>query len=77
LSEGIQQSLLSKLEEAGDKIDSAYETGDTNKLLGAMGSLYAFINELESNNEAEAHPDSETWEEQAELITERIETVLS
>jgi hypothetical protein len=29
-----------------------------NKLLGAIGSLNAFINELQSNNEAASHPDS-------------------
>jgi hypothetical protein len=77
LSDGIRNSLFSKLEEAGDKVDSAYESGDINKLLGAMGSLNAFINELQSINEAASHPDSETWIEQAEFIIERIETVFS
>ena len=76
LSEGIKQSLLSKLEEAGDKIDSAYESGEMNKLLGATGSLEAFINELQSNNEAALYPDSETWKKQAEYITDRIEILI-
>jgi len=58
LSDGVRNSLLSKLEEAGDKIDSAYESGEMNKLLGAIGSLNVFINELQSNNEAASHPDS-------------------
>jgi len=58
LSDRVRNSLFSKLEEAGDKIDSAYELGDMNKLLGAIGSLNAFINELQSNNEAASHPDS-------------------
>jgi len=75
LSDGVRNSLLSKLEEAGDKINSAYESGEMNKLLGAIGSLNAFINELQSNNEAASYPDSENWEEQAEFIIERIETI--
>jgi hypothetical protein len=77
LSDGVKNSLFSKLEEAGDKVDSAYESGDMNKLLGAIGSLNAFINELQSNNEAASHPDSETWREQAEYIIDRIETIIS
>ena len=77
LSDGVRNSLFSKLEEAGDKIDSAYASGDMNKLLGAIGSLNAFINELQSNNEAASHPDSETWKEQAEFIIERIGTIFS
>ena len=72
LSDGVRNSLFSKLEEAGDKIDSAYESGDMNKLLGAIGSLDAFINELQSDNEAASHPDSKTWEEQAEYIIDRM-----
>jgi hypothetical protein len=77
LSEGIKQSLLSELKDAGDKIDSAYESGEMNKLLGATGSLNAFINELQTNNEAASHPDLETWKEQAEFIIERLETIIS
>jgi len=77
LSDGIKQSLLSKLEEAGDKIDSAYESGEMNKLLGALGSLEAFINELQSNNESSSYSDSETWKKQAEYIVDRIEILIS
>jgi len=77
LSDGVRNSLFSKLEETGDKIDSAYESGDMNKLLGAIGSLNAFINELQSDNEAASHPDSEVWKEQAEYIIYRMKTVVS
>jgi len=77
LSDGVRNSLFSKLEEAGDKIDSAYESGDTNKLLGAIGSLNAFINELQSNSEAASYPDSETWREQAEYIIDRMKIIVS
>ena len=77
LSDGVRNSLFSKLEEAGDKIDSAYESGDMNKLLGAIGSLNAFINELQSDNEAASHPDSETWKKQAGYIIERTEILIS
>ncbi len=77
LSDGIRNSLLSKLEEAGDKINSAFESGEMNKLLGAVGSLDAFINELQSNNEAASYPDSETWKTQVEYIIERTETIFN
>lgn len=76
LSEGIEQSLLSKLEEAGDKIESAYESGNMKRLLGAIGSLNAFINELQSNNEAASYLDSEIWKKQAECIIDRIENLV-
>lgn len=75
LSAGTRNSLFSKLEEAGDKIDSAYESGDMNKLLGAIGSLNAFINELQSNNEVASHSDSEIWKDQAEYIIDRMKTI--
>ncbi len=77
LSDGIRNSLLSKLEEAGDKINSAFESGEMNKLLGAVGSLDAFINELQSNNEAASYPDSEIWKTQVEYIIERTETIFN
>lgn len=76
LSEGIKNSLFSKLEAAGWNIDTAYDTDDLKKLNGAIGSLEAFINELESSNEASSYSDSELWEEQAEFIIERIELVI-
>jgi hypothetical protein len=73
LSEGIKNSLTSKLEVTGWQIDSAYETDLFSKLNGAIGSLEALINELNSNNEASTYPDSELWEEQAEFIIRRME----
>jgi len=39
LSDGIKQSLFTKLEAAGIKIENAYDTGNLDKLPGAVGSL--------------------------------------
>lgn len=77
LSGGVKQSLFSKLEAAGSKIDMAYTSGNLNKLHGAVGSLNSFINELNENGEASTYPDSSFWMGQAEYIVERIELVLS
>jgi hypothetical protein len=76
LSGGVKQSLFSKLEAAGSKIDTAYTSGNLNKLHGAVGSLYSFINELNEGGEASTYHDSTIWMEQAEFIVERIELVL-
>lgn len=73
LSKGIKNSLFSKLEAAGWKMDSAFSSGIMKRLNGAIGSLKAFINELDSSNEASSYSQSELWEEQAEFIIERIE----
>ena len=77
LSGGVKQSLFSKLEAAGSKIDMAYTSGNLNKLHGAVGSLNSFINELTEEGEASTYPDSSFWRGQAEYIVERIELVLS
>lgn len=77
LSGGIKSSLFSKLEAAGWKIDSAYASGNMGKLKWAIGLLKAFLNELDSSNEASSYPDSELWEEQAEFIIERIELAIA
>ena len=77
LSEGIRNSLFSKLETAGWKIDSAYATGNLKKLNGAIGSLESFFNELDSSNEAASYSDSEIWKEHAEFIIERIELAIA
>jgi len=77
LSGGVKQSLFSKLEAAGFKIDMAYASGNLNKLHGAVGSLNSFINELNEDGEASTYPDSAIWMGQAEFIVERIELVLS
>jgi len=71
--DGIKHSLFSKLKAAGLKIDNAYATGNLDKLLGAVGSLEGFINEIESDNEAASYTDSETWKEQAGYMITRIE----
>jgi hypothetical protein len=77
LSGGVKQSLFSKLEAAGSKIDIAYISGNMNKLHGAVGSLNSFINELNEDGEASTYSDSSFWMGQAEYIVERIELVLS
>jgi hypothetical protein len=77
LSGGVKQSLFSKLEAAGSKIDMAYISGNLNKLHGAVGSLNSFINELNEDGGASMYPDSTIWLRQAELIIERIQLVLS
>jgi hypothetical protein len=77
LSGGVKQSLLSKLEAAGYKIDTAHASGNLNQLHGAVGSLNSFINELNEDVEALTYPDSTIWKRQAEFIVERIELVLS
>jgi hypothetical protein len=75
LTDGIRNSLILKLEVAGDKIDSSYQSGDNNGLLGATGSLNALINELQSNNEAASHYNSETWKEKTGYIIQRIKNL--
>jgi hypothetical protein len=77
LSGGVKQSLFSKLEAAGSKIDMAYTSGNLNKLHGTVGSLNSFINELNEDGEASTYPDSAFWMGQAEYIVERIELVRS
>ena len=77
LSGGVKQSLFSKLEAAGSKIDMAYTSGNFNKLHGAVGSLNSFINELIDEGEASTYPESIIWMRQAGFIVERIELVLS
>ena len=72
LSHGIKNSLFSKLESTGNSIDSAYGSGNLKKLNSAIGSLKAFNNELNSNNEASSNPDSTLWAEQDDFIIERI-----
>jgi len=76
LSDGIKQSLFSKLEAAGLKIDNAYATGNLDKLPEAVGLLEGFINEIESDNEAASYTDSETWKEQAGYIINRVEAAV-
>lgn len=52
LRKGIKQSLLAKLENATKLIDKAYDQGNLHRLNGARGMMEAFVNELNSNNEA-------------------------
>lgn len=77
LSDGIKNSLFSKLEAAGNEIDSAYSSGNMNKLNGAIGSMNSFINEVDSDSEAATYPDSGLWQQQAGYIIERMETAIS
>lgn len=77
LSDGVKQNLFEKLELAGLKIESAYVSGNLNKLNGAKGALRAFIQKLESDSEASEYPDSELWVAQASHIVQRIDVALS
>ena len=77
LSDGVRQSLFDKLELAGLKIESAYVSGNLNKLNGAKGALEAFIQKLESDSEASGYPDSDLWGAQASYIVQRIDVALS
>ena len=51
-NEGLRQSLLAKLDGASELVDKAYMKDKLNMLNGAKGQIRAFINELESDNEA-------------------------
>ena len=77
LSDGVRRNLFDKLEFAGLKIESAYVSGNLNKLNGAKGALEAFMQRLESDGEASEYPDSELWGAQASHIVQRIDAALS
>ena len=77
LSDGVRRNLFDKLELAGLKIESAYVSGNLNQLNGAIGTLEAFIQRLESDGEASEYPDSELWGAQASYIVQRIDVALS
>jgi hypothetical protein len=68
--------LLSKLDSAGEMIDSAFEIGgNLNKLHGAVGQLQAFIGKLTDDDDLSAYLDAEIWIEQAYFIIDRIHSV--
>jgi len=77
LSDGVRRNLFEKLELAGLKIESAYVSGNLNKLNGAKGALRAFIQKLESDSEASEYPDSRLWGAQACYLIQRIDVALS
>ena len=77
LSSGTRKSLMSKLEAAGKGIDSAYVSGNLNKLQGALGALNSFITILEVNSKVAEYPDSGLWKNQAQYIIERITIAIS
>jgi hypothetical protein len=68
--------LLSRLDSAGEMIDSAFKIGgNLNKLHGALGQLQAFIDKLTDDDDLSAYLDAEIWIEQASFIIERIHSV--
>lgn len=68
--------LLSRLDSAGDMIDSAFEVGgNLNKLHGAVGQLQAFIGKLTDDDDLSAYLDAGVWVEQASFIVERLSSV--
>lgn len=73
LPKGIMTSILSKLEAAGKIIYSAFTSDNLNKLNGAVGSMNAFLNELNSEKVG-SYPDSDLWEDQGEVIIRLIES---
>ena len=67
--------LLSRLDSAGEMIDSAFEIGgNLNKLQGAVGQLQAFIGKLNDDG-LSAYLDAWLWIEQASFIVERLRGV--
>ena len=72
LPEGIKTSLMSKLEAAGSLIDCAFLSGDLSKLTGALGSLNAFLNGLDSDV-LRSYPDSRIWKDQCCVIMDLLE----
>ena len=72
LPEGTKTSLMSKLEAAGSLIDSAFLSGDLGKLTGALGSLNAFLNELDSDV-LKSYPDSKIWKDQCCVLIGLVE----
>lgn len=65
--------LLSRLDSAGEMIDSAFEIGgNLNKLHGAVGQLRAFICKLTDDDDLSAYLDAGLWIEQASFIVERL-----
>lgn len=68
--------LLSRLDCAGDMIDSAFEVGgNLNKLHGAVGQLRAFIGMITDDDDLSAYLDAGVWVEQASFIVERLRGV--
>jgi hypothetical protein len=76
LSPRVRGRLLSRLDSAGDMIDSAFEVGgNLNKLHGAVGQLQAFIDKLTDDDDLSAYLDAGVWVEQASFIVERLSSV--
>ena len=75
LSDDILQSLFSKLELAGIKINEAFSLNELNLLNGAISSLNSFVNELSFDDEASQHESLETWKKQVDFIIERLEEI--
>ena len=72
----VRGRLLSRLDCAGDMIDSAFEIGgNLNKLQGAVGQLRAFISMITDDDDLSAYLDAGLWIEQASFIVERIHSV--
>ena len=68
--------LMSRLDSAGDMIDSAFQIGgNLNKLHGAVGQLQAFIGKIVDGDDLSAYNEAVKWVEQASFIIERIQNI--